>query len=294
MRIIDKLANSMMMEYASCPRKFYYRYALNLTSKDDSALFKPEFGSALHSALEAHYLGEDLDSAKAAFTKHWMPYEGKDVKGIRTLLKGLKIIESYVENFPFEQEHFEVIDKKDVELAGAVDMGNFLFLFRADLLVQDKSSKEYKVLDHKTTAYKGFLTPKPNQQLCGYAYALGEQTGQTIESSIINILHFTKLQINFIREEVSFPADYIQEEWVKDVRIWAESIKNSCRIDHFPKNTSQCTAYGGCQFIHLCKHKMSSPTHDTLLKSLYKEHLWEPYEGARDEQNKKGEPVSCS
>ena len=98
MKIIDKLDNSMMMEYASCPRKFYYRYALNLTSKDDSALFKPEFGSALHSALEAHYLGYNVELAKAAFTKHWMPYEGKDVKGIRTLLKGLKIVESYVEN----------------------------------------------------------------------------------------------------------------------------------------------------------------------------------------------------
>ena len=283
MKIIDKLDNSMMSEFASCPRKFYYRYALNLTSKDGSSLFKPEFGSALHSALEQHYSGNGLDKAKEAFTRHWMPYEGHDVKGIRCLIKGLKIIEGYVTTFPFSDEHFEVVNIKDVELAGAVDMGNFLFLYRADLLVRDKNNGAYKVLDHKTTAYKGFLTPKPNQQLCGYAYALGEQTGQKIETAILNILHFTKLQINFMREEISFPFDYIQEEWVKDVRLWAENIKNSCRIDHFPKNTSMCTAYGGCQFIHLCKHKMGSPTHQTLLSSLYKEHKWEPFEGAREE-----------
>ena len=286
MKIIDKLDNSMMSEFASCPRKFYYRYALNLTSKDGSSLFKPEFGSALHSALEQHYSGNGLDKAKEAFTRHWMPYEGHDVKGIRCLVKGLKIIEEYVKTFPFSDEHFEVVSIKDVELAGAIDMGNFLFLYRADLLVRDKNNGAYKVLDHKTTAYKGFLTPKPNQQLCGYAYALGEQTGQKIETAILNILHFTKLQINFMREEISFPSDYIQEEWVKDVRLWAENIKNSCRIDHFPKNTSMCTAYGGCQFIHLCKHKMGSPTHSTLLSSLYKEHKWEPFKGARDDLKK--------
>ena len=286
MKIIDKLDNSMMSEFASCPRKFYYRYALNLTSKDGSSLFKPEFGSALHSALEQHYSGNGVDKAKEAFTRHWMPYEGHDVKGIRCLVKGLNIIEDYVKTFPFSEEHFEVVSIKDVELAGAIDMGNFLFLYRADLLVKDKNNGSYKVLDHKTTAYKGFLTPKPNQQLCGYAYALGEQTGEKIETAILNILHFTKLQINFMREEISFPLDYIQEEWVKDVRLWAENIKNSCRIDHFPKNTSMCTAYGGCQFIHLCKHKMGSPTHSTLLKSLYKEHKWEPFEGARDDLKK--------
>jgi len=257
-----------------------------LSSKDGSSLFKPEFGSALHSALEQHYSGNGLDKAKEAFTRHWMPYEGHDVKGIRCLVKGLKIIEEYVKTFPFSDEHFEVVSIKDVELAGAIDMGNFLFLYRADLLVRDKNNGAYKVLDHKTTAYKGFLTPKPNQQLCGYAYALGEQTGQKIETAILNILHFTKLQINFMREEISFPSDYIQEEWVKDVRLWAENIKNSCRIDHFPKNTSMCTAYGGCQFIHLCKHKMGSPTHSTLLSSLYKEHKWEPFKGARDDLKK--------
>jgi|TARA_R110002096_G_scaffold402245_1_gene599474 hypothetical protein len=291
MKVIDKLDNSMMMEFASCPRKFYYRYALNLTSKDGSAIFKPEFGSALHSALEVHYLGEGEQKAIEAFVKHWMPYEGHDVKNIRSCAKGIKIVEEYIKTFPFESEHFEVVEKKDVELAGAIDMGNFLFLFRADLLVRDKNNGSYKVLDHKTTAYKGFLTPKPNQQLCGYAYALGEQTGEKIETAILNILHFTKLQINFMREEISFPTDYIQHEWVKDVRLWAETIANSCRIDHFPKNTGQCTAYGGCQFIHLCKHKQGSPTHTTLLDSLYTEHKWEPYVGARDDLKK--EETSC-
>jgi hypothetical protein len=289
MKIIDKLDNSMMMEFASCPRKFYYRYALNLTSKDGSSIFKPEFGTALHSGLEIHYAGGTSQETIEAFCKHWLPYEGHDRTGVRCMAKGIKILEQYRETFPSSQEHFEIVDVKDIELAGAVDMGNFLFLYRADLLVRDKLNGEYKVLDHKTTAYKGFLTPKPNQQLCGYAYALGEQTGQNIETAILNVLYFTKLKIEFMREEISFPRDYIEQEWIKDVRLWAENIKNSCRIDHFPKNTSQCTAYGGCQFIHLCKHKMTSTTHDTLLNSLYTEHKWEPYPGARDDLKKSGD-----
>jgi len=286
MKVIDKLDNSMMMEFASCPRKFYYRYYLNLTSKDGSSIFKPEFGSALHAGLEVHYGGGTMQEIIDAFCLYWLPYEGHDRTGVRCMAKGIKILEQYKETFPASQEHFEIVSKKDIELAGAVDMGNFLFLYRADLLVRDKLNGQYKVLDHKTTAYKGFLTPKPNQQLCGYAYALGEQTGESIETAILNVLYFTKLKIEFMREEISVPKDYIEQEWVKDVRVWAETIANSCRIDHFPKNTSQCTAYGGCQFIHLCKHKMGSPVHDTLLSSLYTEHKWEPYVGARDDLKK--------
>jgi len=52
---LTKYDNSMIREFQACPRKFFLRYALHLTSKDRSNKFKAEFGSAIHAGLSFNF-----------------------------------------------------------------------------------------------------------------------------------------------------------------------------------------------------------------------------------------------
>lgn len=279
MKIEDRLDNSMILEYASCPRKFFYHYCLDLV--DEARMFKAEFGSALHSALESWYTEHDPDNMDKAFVQYWLPWEGKDVTGLRSILGGLRICSDYRRNYPIDSDNFSFLSKDDIELAGAVDLGNFLFLYRTDGLIQDKKSGEFCVVDHKTTAFSGYLITKPNHQIHGYSYAINEQLTENITGAYLNIIHFLKTKVHFHRPYVAISQDYLEHEWKRDVQWYAESIKNSCKFEHFPKNTASCTNYGGCEFIQLCEHKMGTPVHASLMESCYTKKKWEPFVGAR-------------
>jgi len=286
---LTKYDNSMIKEFQACPRKFYLRYVLHLTSKDTSNKFKAEFGSALHAGLQAYYEGETLEKCKVRFTEYWLPYEGDDPKGIRSLIKGLSIIEDYIKNHPIEKETWEVVYAKGAELELAVDIscketGEVLFIGKIDLAVRDRVSKIISPLDHKTTAWSNFLTVKPNHQLAGYSYSLQEMMGEEVDGGIINQIYFTKHQIKYTREKALFDRDYLENDWLKDIRRVISWIKGCFKTDFFPKNTDSCSNYGGCDFRLVCMHSQLSSIYPSLLSTLFKEDKWEPYPGARQEE----------
>jgi len=280
--------NSMVQEFLSCPRKFFLRYALHLVSKDHSKDFQFEFGTALHSGLETYYTGGTLEQVKVAFTVHWLPFEGMDPKGIRTLLKGITILEEYVKLHPIDLETWEVVYATGAELEIAVDIscpesGEILFIGKVDLAVRDKRTKMLAPLDHKSTGWSGFLTTKPNHQIAGYGFSLGEMTGEEVDGGYINQIYFTKLQCKFTREKASFSLSYLKEEWLKDIQTVIGWIKECFKRDFFPKNTGNCSQYGGCPFLLLCKSSQNDPIYPSLISTLYEEEVWEPYPGARSE-----------
>jgi len=289
MRPLTKYDNSMIREFQACPRKFYLRYALHLKTKDKSNRFKAEFGSAIHAGLQKYYDNGTLEQCKVAFTEYWLPYEGHDPKGIRNLLKGLTIIEDYIKLHPIEKENWEVAYAKGAELEIAVDIsceetGEVLFIGKVDLAIRDKLTRILSPLDHKTTGWSGFLTTKPNHQLAGYSYSLQEMTGEEVDGGILNQIYFTKHQIKYTREKASFNKAYLKEEWLRDIRRVIKWIKECFSTDFFPKNTDNCSQYGGCEFLYICKNSQSSSIYPSLLATLYEEDKWEPYPGARDEE----------
>lgn len=290
MRPFTKYDNSMIQEFLNCPRKFFLRYGLHLTSKDKSNKFKAEFGSAIHCGLQTYYEGGTLEECKRSFTEYWLPYEGDDPKGIRNLLKGLTIIEDYIKKHPIEKENWTVVYTKGAELEIAVDIsceetGEVLFIGKVDLAIRDKGTKILAPLDHKTTGWSGFLTIKPNHQLAGYSYSLQEMTGEEVDGGFINQIYFTKHQIKYTREKASFDSSYLMEEWLRDIRRVIKWIKECFSTDFFPKNTGACSQFGGCEFLYLCKHSQASPLYPSLLSTLYEEDKWEPYPGARLEES---------
>ena len=282
MKIIEELDTSMMNDFRKCPRYFEYRHIDYLVPKTSSIKAKPEFGSALHDALESWYTHQDANKMDRAFCARWGPYEGEDDTGIRTAIKGLAITKKYREYFA--DEPFDILD---LEIGGAVDMGSFAFLFRCDGLIKYQDRGEVMVFEHKTSAHRGFLIPKPNHQIDGYIYGVRELTGQNVTGAILNQLYFRKGRkteriedtITFNREETTRNETEL-ERWRKEAVWLSDQVQECCRSEFFPRNTSSCTQYGRCPYIELCQAG-EGETYTSIKGAMFEKEMWEPFSGAR-------------
>jgi len=275
------LDNSMISDFRLCPRYFQLRHIELLSPKSDSNKFKAAFGTAIHEALEVWYSGGGADAMDEAFKESWIPYEGQDDSGIRTIIKGLLILEEYRKRFA--KEDFKI---EHTEIGGAFALGEFLILFKCDGVVS-KNGKIY-IFEHKTSAHRGFLITKPNSQLDTYISGVRTLLDMDVEGAIFNQIYFRKGRakedqrdtISFVREETVRDEKEL-EEWRNDTLTFASQIDSCSNNDYYPKNTNSCTAYGGCPFIHVCKLPPSD-TRESVKEALYTKELWEPWKGARD------------
>ena len=283
MEKLETLDNSMMADFRKCPRYFQFRHIESLVPVSDYIKFKAEFGSALHDALESWYTERNAIKMDTAFIDYWSPFEGQDDKGIRTVAKGLLICEKYRSWYPTEP--FEILE---TEVGGAVDLGPFLFTFKCDGLIKDHKGDHW-ILEHKTSAHRGFLIPNPNVQLTGYIQAVSILKGVKVKGAYLNQIYFRKGRkgepqmdtIELKREETT-RTDMDLAEWFEDAKSWARAIGQACEEEYFPKCTESCTAYGGCQYIEICKCG-DLDVQETVKTALFKKEKWEPYPGAKEE-----------
>jgi len=288
MKIIEELDTSMMNDFRKCPRYFELRHVEYLVPKMNSAKSKPEFGSALHDALEIWYKDGDVNGARVAFLEKWAPYEGEDDTGIRTASKGIAIVEKYIDYF--QSEPFDIVE---LEIGGAVDMEDFVFIFRCDGLIREKGSGRLMIFEHKTSAHKGFLIPKPNHQLDGYIYGVSELMGEEVSGAILNQIYFRKGRktepvkdtISFNREETLRTKNEL-ERWRREVLWLSEQVRECCRDDFFPRVTSACSQYGRCPFIELCQAN-DGPVYESIKEGMFEKEVWQPFVGARNLEGNK-------
>ena len=114
---------------------------------------------------------------------------------------------------------------------------------------------EQYVMDQKTTKYT--LTPKyfdgfnPGTQMSMYTFM-----GQAILSSPIKgvIIDAAQIAVGFTRFVRGFTFRTAGEltEWFDDAMHWIERGREATRENFFPKNTTACGNYGGCEFRHIC------------------------------------------
>lgn len=284
------LDNSMISDFKLCPRYFQYRHIEHLTLYDKMANYKPAFGTAIHCALEVWYSGirDSLspvdpmlkDKAVQAFKESWNPYEGADESFLRTMLRGEQIVRLYMNHF--KEEQFEVLH---TEIGGSFEVGKYIIIFKSDMVI--KTSEGILIFETKTSAYRGYLTVKPNSQLDTYISGVRVLKGLPVIGAVLNQIYFRKGKKNesvvdtttFVREQTN-RDDIELDAWRKDTLYWADSIRKCSDDNHFPQNSNSCTAYGGCMFQQLCK--IASPNvRDTMKENMYQKEKWEPWEGAR-------------
>lgn len=284
------LDNSMLSDYKLCPRYFQYRHIEYLTLLDKASNFKPAFGTAIHSCLEVWYDGikngvsptdtKLKDSAILAFKKSWNPYEGADETFLRTMVRGEAICRLYMDKF--KEEQFKVLH---TEIGGAFEIGKYIIIMKTDMLIE--STDGIGVFETKTSAYRGYLIVKPNAQLDTYISGTRVIKGLPVDFAILNQIYFRKGNkkesifdtTSFVREQTN-RNDFDLDEWRRDTIHYADDIASSCNSGYFPKNTNNCTAYGGCMFQSVCK--ISDPSvRDSIKESMFIKEKWEPWKGAR-------------
>lgn len=218
------LDNTTLEKFTTCPRsaEYYTIHKRDINRSSDAT----NYGSAIHEALAAHYIGSDLPSQHAALLKWFASNPQTSDDCWRTPDLAVELVTKYNKNYPGEV--FEVIKtdegKPMVELPFAIPLGkvayeaivegfyidhfgnrtkyttgiakNFepreitiVWTGRIDALVCENNMTF--VLDHKTTSQMGagyFDEFENSSQMLGYMWAAQHLLKSKVHGVIINAL----------------------------------------------------------------------------------------------------------
>lgn len=267
------------IESARCLRRFYYTKMLGLKPKTTPAALV--FGTCIHSAVEKFYqLTSGMDTPThqdkvdikikvvQEFAQKWQAGGiAGDIK--RNLETGLMIMNNYVDRYINDTSKF---DLEDIESDQWVAMPNgTMMLVKMDRVLRE--SNMIVLVDTKTTSgsispyfFRNFENHLPTtlynytvQQLlgkCDYVMIDAIKVPPPPPSSKAEpfgrgTFMRTPLQIEDAISTYCAVTDYIMSVVAKPQEEWANRMY--C-------NQGECSAYGGCQFLDICKHGLSHPT----------------------------------
>lgn len=270
-----KIDNFALTTFQACPIKYKLRIKEGWTKRGKSGALG--FGGALHEGLAMWYKTHDMQKSLVAITESWPT--GLPADDWRTREKCLQVMLEYIKQYP--QEAFRVVgfpDNPMVECTFTLDTG--MFLRCEQCAVADTSDyhdafcsscKEQKepieyggifdglvehsgtvfVLEHKTTSQLGsyyFNQFKPNNQVTGYVWAAGLLSGQRVGGAFINAIGIYKASKTKFERQITTRAPVAIEEWLNNVRVTCEMIRECERTGHWPMFTGACTMYGACEY----------------------------------------------
>ena len=273
---ITTFDNSMLSSFKRCPTYFYYRYVRDLITESSNFAtdFKAQFGTAFHAAMDEWFADKGIDETNAAFIKHWLPFEGVDPTGLRTLEKGLKLIEDYAKAYPREHDPFDV---KYIEVGFNVALGPYIYCGRMDKVVEWKVGfNGLVVLDHKTSGAKGFLSPKPNSALDGYIWGASQLLHKPLVGGVLDQIYFWKTKKHELLREMTTRTNEELLRWKVECETWMDFVNVCASRELWPKNTNACKDFGkACEFKMLC----SSPCKEMvgeMIENCYTTERWNP------------------
>lgn len=220
--------NSTLCSFSMCELQATIRYGLNL--KPDSGDNAPaKAGTAIHAAIEAHYLGASKEEALQHLHEQYYDYallniDASDRLGYDNVRA---VADSWITRYPLSELPY-VPSKDHIEVPfrlPLLDDGSIVYVGRIDALVQSHNGRTWYVLDTKSTGRldekfkKGFnLAP----QFSGYIWAAQQLWNLPVDSFFVNAV---------------------------DVSL-------------VPGSTRQCgthrTKYNQCGYLHL-KHQLIGP-----------------------------------
>lgn len=289
----ETISQSEIMLRASCPRKWFYRYALKL-GKQGLIDLNLLYGTLMHSLLEQHYKGEEprinwpqkkgeiisptdyegielaVEKAKLAFAAYQQHYEQLDAK-LR-----IRIVEEVIE-----------IEYKGLKLSGKIDMVAHPTYSDAPFIWDFKTAGKFdaNLLDAWTFRF----------QFLFYAWLYWQATGERPGGTMVNGLLKTGLRPKiadrkskrresqeeylrrvagdltahrekyFYRQRLPlgkgvlerFEQEMLLPNLIPFYRMGVVSgVPTSWDFESYAlaQNTNQCHMYGSnCEFLHLCK-----------------------------------------
>ena len=285
--------------YRDCPFYYYCRIVLGVV-KPGAKKTAADFGASIHLALEHYYKNGMTDVAiKEAMELFQSSFEPKvdiaDDK--RTIGKGLELLGKYFSRY--RHEPFNVVD---TEVGGAVELGDYLYTFRIDLITEWLSPKGIYGWDHKTTSSLNRMVVKPNNQLSGYIYVLNQHY-ENVLGFFFNTIGVYKSNEEMDKSSPKVPSPktgkliYAMKErevlvrmptsrthieidqWKKETLYWIHQIEESHLSKVWPRKTKFCTAYASkCQYLDLCQGQEPERILEALIAAeVYIVEPWSPY-----------------
>lgn len=286
--------------FRNCPSYYYWRIIKGIV-KPGAKKTAADFGSCIHLALEHYYKNGMTDKAiqegMNLFLSSFEPLQD-DTDDKRTLGKGLELLGKYFSRY--RNEPFNVVD---TEVGGTVELEEYLYTFRIDLIVEWLSPKGIYGFDHKTTSSLSRTVIKPHNQITGYIYTLMQHYSTTL-GFVLNMIGVYKAleemdksspkvlspktgKLVYAMKErevlVRMPTSRTQveiDQWKKETLHLIHQIENCQEKNIWPKKAPHfCTAYATkCQYLDLCQAQEPEKILAVLVASdVYKVEFWQPY-----------------
>lgn len=271
----DAFDYTMMSTFMTCPRKYYYRMQRGLVNKMQASA--PEFGKAIHKALDVWYTGRDLEAAVAIFKKEFK--ENLELDDKRTHKMGQWILTNYAEKYT--DQPFKVLSTEK-EFCVDLPTGKKL-IGRIDKVIEWDGA--VWVMDHKTTSQLGATYMNmhtPNLQFSGYVYA-AQQLGFTkcvgvlVDAILVakGLLEASSRgRLTPLLRDFAFRSPEDIEEYLKVIGQIQEDIKHSEDTDWWVPNWESCSDYGECTFRRVCKEPVA--LRERIINNDYRVEHWDP------------------
>ena len=255
-----KFSWSKINSYAFCPQLYKHRYVEKLMPvKKASAL---SMGYCIARGIQNFRQTGEKNKAYAGFVDAWET-DGKVLLSRkkddpqRSVERGLEILSAYVDNYPNEPDTIVQPEVSfDIEIAPGI-----FFNGRIDAVVrlQDRS---LAIIEDKTTSRLGdtfFTKLKGSSQILWYLWVANKMGLFEIEGKKnmpkcwLNAIYIHHETLRFERD-ITIKSTRTLECARDNMLVWIKQILWAEKAGVFPVNdvdNSQCTAYGGCDYLPL-------------------------------------------
>lgn len=276
-----------------CQYKYYLKMIEGWTDPHLSVhlRFGQHFATALEHYHKHRFEGADYNQAtllvvKEALEATWDRTEDNPAgapwvsnHNTKTRENLIRTIIWYLEQFRDDPMQVIVLanGKPAVELSFQIDIddGNVL-CGHLDRLVD--YANDLMVTDNKTTgsaiSQKYFDGYKPDIQMSTYTFA-----GKTVFNMPIKgvVIDAAQIMVGFSRFErgITLRSEDELSEWYDDTMYTIERTQRATVENYFPRNTTACGNYGGCQFRAACS-RPRSVREQFLLADYVRGERWDP------------------
>ena len=293
---------SQIQTYASCPRKYAFRY-IHLLSPLQESEHDLRFGKAWDAALNAIYTGLSISKAQEAFAAAYpeceYPAQLPFWSPGKSFQSGLDAIPEYVERWADDDRYWEVLSVQSRETHD--DESRIVVL---DLVVRDRRDGVVYGVDNKTTGkyldshYSAQFDP--HSQIRQYVRHLQEKYGE-VGGFYINAASFRNRSKAYTPRKgpdkgKQLPAgdwrdykrllfnpnhDAIAQE-VASFDGWVSKIEQDKRSSNWAYNTDQCVRGSlVCPYHKICSAGYQWPKDAMLIEQYYQRRCQELVNGER-------------
>ena len=284
---------TFMNEWRGCRHKAYRAHMQHWKTEGESVHL--HFGACFASALEAvrrdFYIAgkpaeESLGTGMRTFMESWGDYVPPDFVA-KTLERGLGALDFYFETWPLGDKngahpHIMPSGLPAIEFSFAeplpflhpVTNQPVIYAGRCDMIA-DFAEGVY-LEDDKTASQLGDSWAKQWElrgQFTGYSWAARE-SGINTKGVLVRGVSILKTKYGSAQSLTNRSAAEI-DEWLATTIDDLAELRTAWEQRRWKKNFGDtCAAYGGCQFVPICK----SPDPDTWLKAYFVRSKWDPLE----------------